>query len=109
MSDTGPIRQFLKENRWCFLVRLQPGASSDRIAGIRGEALKVQVSAPPLEGRANQRLVEFLAHEMGINRSRLEIVAGLHSQDKTVAVSGIAEADLSRLLQQFSSRSNRSK
>ncbi len=109
MSLLEPLRVFQKKDRWCFQVRIQAGASRDKMAGSLGEVFKVQISAPPLEGRANRRLIDFLAKSMGLSRSRLEILAGLRSRDKTIAVSEVSKADLVQILKGFQSRSNRSK
>jgi len=66
---------------------VQPGASRSGFAGRHGERLKVRLAAPPLEGRANRELLKFLAAELGLPRSRLELVAGAHGRGKTVRVS----------------------
>src|SRR4051812_13845095 len=75
-------------------VRAQPGA---RRAGIQGEqngALKVAVTAPPEDGRANQALVEVLRDELGLKRSQVELISGQTARDKRFLIRGLTRADL---------------
>ena len=69
-----------------FAVRVQPGAKRDGIVGIYGDALKVAVSAPAADGKANAALVEVLAQEFEVRRSDVEIVSGATSRSKVVRV-----------------------
>jgi len=74
-------------------VRLTPRSRADRIAGIARLAdgaaiLKVSVSAPPLDGRANEALLQLLAEEWGIPRRDLAIVGALKSRSKLVRIAG---------------------
>ena len=79
-------------------VRVQPRASRNRVAGFRDGTLRVSVTPPPQDGRASAALLELLAEELGIARSRLRILRGHASRDKLVAVEGMAETDVQRLL-----------
>jgi uncharacterized protein (TIGR00251 family) len=72
-----------------FAVRVSPRASKDEIVGIHGDALKVRVTAPPVEGRANEALVAFLADQLGVRKGQVEIVAGATSRRKTIRVVGL--------------------
>lgn len=66
---------------------------------MQGEALRVRLTAPPVEGAANRALVEFLARRLGVRRSQVRIVSGEASRDKVVAVEGLgAEEVQARLL-----------
>lgn len=76
-------------------VRLQPGASTDAVAGERAGALKVKVHAPPEKGRANRAAVEFLAEHFGLKRSAVALVRGDLSRDKVFRLEGM---DIPRLL-----------
>ena len=83
-----------------FAVKVQPRARRNAITGILGDALKVSLTAPPLEGRANQALVEFLAELLKVPRSSIKIAAGQNSRRKVICVNGLsAEAVRSRLAQ----------
>lgn len=75
-----------------FLVRVAPRASRTAILGTIGDgdeaALKVALQAPPVEGRANAALVEFLAKLLGTSRSAIAITGGEHARNKTILVRG---------------------
>jgi hypothetical protein len=85
-------------------VRAQPGAKKTAITGIYGEGaeaqLKIAVHAPPLEGRANQALIAFLAETLGVAKNAVELKSGELSRSKVFLLRGVslekAEAALSR-------------
>ena len=70
-------------------VRVQPRASRDRVLGFRDGTVRVSVTAPPQDGRANAAVLVLLAERLGVAKSRLRIVRGHSSRDKLVAVEGI--------------------
>jgi uncharacterized protein (TIGR00251 family) len=72
-----------------FVVRVHPRAKRDAVTGISGEALKLALSAPPIEGRANAACIDFLARLLGVSRSSIEIVSGAGSRNKVVRVAGL--------------------
>ncbi len=74
-------------------VRLQPRARRDEIVGERAGALLVRVSAPPLEGRANDALCRLLAKAAGVAPGRASVVKGASARDKVVRLEGLAAAD----------------
>jgi uncharacterized protein (TIGR00251 family) len=79
-------------------VRARPGA---RRAGVQGEqngALKVAVTAPPEDGRANQALAEALREALGLKRSQVELLGGQTSRDKRFLIRGVARAELEKRL-----------
>jgi len=77
-----------------FDVKVVPGASRSRVAGVHGAALRVQVAAPPERGRANRELCATLADALGVRPADVEVVAGETSPRKTVAVRSLAPDDL---------------
>jgi uncharacterized protein (TIGR00251 family) len=79
-------------------VRLQPRAGRNRIAGERAGRLLVQVTAPPVDGRANQALCRLIAKRAGVARGKVTIVRGERSREKLVRVEGVGEAELRRAL-----------
>ena len=74
-------------------VRAQPGAKKTVIAGVYGEGvaaqLKIAVHAPPLEGRANQALIVFLAETFGVPKNAVELIAGELSRSKVFLLRGV--------------------
>jgi uncharacterized protein (TIGR00251 family) len=79
-------------------VRVQPRAARDEIAGERGGRLLVRLTAPPVEGRANEALRRLLAGRLRIAPSRVTIVRGAGSRDKLVRVEGFSSAELATAL-----------
>jgi uncharacterized protein (TIGR00251 family) len=79
-------------------VRLQPRAGRNEIAGLRDGALLVRVTAPPVEGRANDALCKLIAARAGVGRGRVSVVHGAGARDKVVSVEGIDQRELSRVL-----------
>lgn len=67
-------------------IHLQPRAARSRIVGLHGDALKVQVHAPPVDGAANAALVELLAQTFGVPRRAVRILRGSTSRNKVVEI-----------------------
>ena len=82
-----------------FAVRVQPRARRNAIVGELGNALKLALTAPALEGRANQACIEFLAEFLKVPRSSVTIAAGETSRNKVIRVAGISADELRRRLQ----------
>ena len=70
-------------------VRVVPRARKDAVCGVHDDALKIRLSAPPVDGKANRRLIRFLSDQCGAAPSQFEIVAGLRGRTKTVRVRGV--------------------
>ena len=76
-------------------VRLQPRASRDEILGMNDAgALRVRVTAPPVDGAANDALLRLLAQRVGIARSKVRIVSGASARTKIVEFEGVADDEL---------------
>jgi uncharacterized protein (TIGR00251 family) len=73
-------------------VRVQPRAREDRLVGVRDGAFVVRVTAPPLDGRANEAVCRLLAAALDVRPSRVTIVRGERARDKVVAIDGIDQA-----------------
>lgn len=70
-------------------VHAQPGARCDQIAGLHGGRLKVKVSAPPEDGRANERIIDLLAAAFGLKRRQVMLVSGQASRVKEFLLEGL--------------------
>jgi len=85
-------------------VRAQPGAKKTAITGIYGEGpaaqLKIAVQAPPIEGRANEALIAFLAETFGLPKSSVELVSGGLSRSKAFLLRGATMARATAILAQ---------
>jgi uncharacterized protein (TIGR00251 family) len=80
-------------------VRVTPRASKNEIVEILSDGtVKVHLTAPPVEGKANDALVKFLAGVLEVPASRVEIVAGANGRDKLVAVTGMSPPALHKII-----------
>ncbi|MBX3026451.1 DUF167 domain-containing protein [bacterium] len=77
-------------------LRVQPRAARDRVVGRHGEAVKVQVSAPPVEGAANAAVVALVAGWLDVPRRAVRVVQGERGRDKVVAIAAADPAALAR-------------
>jgi len=75
-------------------VRAQPGAKKDAILGRHGDALKVAVTAPAEDGRANAALVECLKNWLGVKRSQVELLSGQKNRQKVFLIRGLTPEEL---------------
>jgi len=72
-----------------FAAAIQPRASRNQITGIHNHSLKIKLTSPPVDGAANQACIKFLAKAFGVSPSRLSIVKGETSRNKTIQVEGM--------------------
>ena len=84
---------------WLISVHAQPGAKKSAVAGLHGDALKLRIAAPPMEGRANEALTAFVAKALGLPRRAVSIVKGESSREKLLLIANTA-ADPTRLLRE---------
>jgi uncharacterized protein (TIGR00251 family) len=81
-----------------FAVKVRPRARKDAITGELGDALKLSLTAPPVDGQANRACIEFLANLLKVARSSVTIASGLSSRSKVVHVTGISAEEVRRRL-----------
>jgi uncharacterized protein len=81
-----------------FAVKVHPRARKNAITGEIGDALKLSLTAPPVEGRANEACIEFFANLLKVARSSVTIASGQTSRSKMVHVTGISAEELRRRL-----------
>jgi uncharacterized protein (TIGR00251 family) len=91
---------FLREQDGALMLTLkvQPRASRNELAGPLGDALKLKVTAPPVDSAANEAVVEFLAERLGLPRRQVTLVRGQTSRQKVVRLEGISLAEAVRRL-----------
>lgn len=82
-----------------FAVKIHPRAKKNAITGEAGEALKLSVTAPPVEGRANDACIEFLAGLLKIPRSSVTIASGRTSRRKMIQVAGLSAQEVWKRIQ----------
>lgn len=82
-----------------FKITVQPRGSRNEIAGLQGDAMKIRLTAPPVEGAANKMCVEFLAKSLKVRKSVVEIIRGRTSRSKKVLVRSATRKEIESLLE----------
>jgi uncharacterized protein len=77
---------YYRDDKLILHLHLQTGSKQNSIGGLYGERLRVRIKAQPIEGKANKQLIAFLASEFGVSKSKVAILSGLRSRDKTVSI-----------------------
>ena len=81
-------------------LHIQPGAKKTEVVGLHGEALKIRLAAPPVDGKANAALIDFIAARVGVGKTAVALVSGETSRSKRLRVTGIDAAELRACLGQ---------
>jgi uncharacterized protein (TIGR00251 family) len=82
-------------------LHIQPGAKNTAVAGLHGDALKIRLAAPPVDGKANEALIAFLAAALGVAKQRIELISGASSRAKRLRIDQVdAKTVAARLLQE---------
>ena len=79
-------------------LHVQPGAKKSECAGLHGEALKIRLAAPPVDGKANEALLRFLAERLAIPRQQISLKSGQTSRQKVVEIESVTAERLVALL-----------
>src|SRR3954462_11955291 len=82
-------------------LRIQPRGAHNAVAGLHRQAIRIRLTAPPVDGAANEALGSFLADRLGLPPARVNLVQGHASRDKVVEVTGLAPEDVARRLPPF--------
>lgn len=86
------------KDRIIFRIRVQPRASCNQVAGVMGGVVKIRIKAPPVDGRANDVCLKFLAGILGIPVNSIEIISGYTGRNKIVRVTGLTAQEISELI-----------
>ena len=86
------------ENYVTFSVRVQPRSSKNEICGIYGDAIKIKLTSPPVEGEANEGLIKFLSDILKISKGQIEIIGGHKSRTKSIKITGVTKEKVADLL-----------
>ncbi len=87
------------ENAVQFKIKVQPRAKKNEISGFQGDALKLRLTAPPVDGEANAACIKYFARLFGVSKSAVTLIAGLTSQHKLIRVEGIDKETVWRVLE----------
>ena len=88
----------LGERQTTLTLHIQPGAKKTEVVGIHGDALKIRLAAPPVDGKANAALIAFVADRLGLARSAVSLKSGQSSRRKVLEVTAAPADTLERLL-----------
>lgn len=75
-------------------LRVYPNAARNEVMGFADGVLQVKVSAPPVKGKANRELIDFLSQILGVGKSRISIIKGHTSQNKVIAIGGLSREEI---------------
>ncbi len=87
------------DDRCTLKVRVQPKASRNQIDGFEDGTLRLRVTAPPVDGKANAGVIALMAKTLGVSKSRLEIVRGHGSRDKVISIETLTEQEVHRRIE----------
>jgi uncharacterized protein len=79
-------------------VRIQPRASKNGVSRMEDGSLKIRLTAPPVDGAANEALVTYLSKALAVSKASIEIVSGHTSREKRIKISGVTEVAVDQLL-----------
>jgi hypothetical protein len=86
------------DNRIRFSAIIQPRSSKNEVTGVYNDALKIRLTSPPVDGEANKAFIIFFAKWLGISPSKIRIVQGLSSKNKTIEVEDLTEKQFHEIL-----------
>lgn len=91
---------FIKETATgvVFHIHVVPKSAKNEIAGVQGDAVKLKINAPPVEGHANAACIKFLSEILGVRKNQVTIVSGHKSRKKTVAIEGRGRKDIEAVI-----------
>ena len=98
-ADDLPCLQVTADGGLLLRLHVQPRAAHDQVAGLQGEALKLRLTSPPVDGKANKAVIATLARLLDLPKSCLSLRSGLQSRTKTVRIENADEAQLRARLQ----------
>ena len=98
-TDQLPCVQRAADGSLLLRLHVQPRAAHDQVAGLQGEALKLRLTSPPVDGKANKAVIATLARLLELPKSSLTLRSGLQSRSKTVRIENADEAQLRARLQ----------
>lgn len=80
-------------------LHIQPGAKQTEIVGLHGDALKIRLAAPPVDGKANAALVAFVAAKVSLGKTAVEVISGQTSRAKRVRIAGVMPANVLKAME----------
>jgi hypothetical protein len=90
----------IKETKNGVILRIHvvPKSAKSEISGVQDDALKLKITSPPVEGKANEACIKFLSDILGVRKAQVKIVSGHKSRKKTIAIEGIGKKDIEDII-----------
>ena len=88
----------MSQSRAKITVHVRPNARRNEALGFEDGVLRVKIAAPPVKGRANKELIEFLSQLLGVSKGNVTIEKGATSRSKVIGISGLSQAEVSKRL-----------
>lgn len=85
-------------NGVCLVCHVVPRAAKDAVQGLHGDALKIRLHAPPVDGKANAALIAFLSRKLNISKNNITLKSGMNQRRKIITVNGLAMAEIEQRL-----------
>ncbi|ABM28711.1 protein of unknown function DUF167 [Nitratidesulfovibrio vulgaris DP4] len=104
MADRPAYVEAMGDGRWALLVWVQPGAKKDGLAGVADGRLRVRLSAPAVDNKANRGLERYMASLLGVRPARVSVASGQTSRRKRVVIESDAEPDWASLYETMQER-----
>jgi uncharacterized protein (TIGR00251 family) len=95
------VEVFSKDGMACLRVRVQPRSSKNEVVGMYNTALKIRLTAPPLDDRANHQLRKFLAKLLQLGMDDVVVLSGLRARTKTIGIVNLSKSELLDRLAQY--------
>jgi len=92
----------IKGNDIVVKVKIVPGSSKNKIVGVYNDALKISITAPPVEGKANKKCIAYLAKYFDVAKSKIEIISGQTSKNKLIKIYDISQKEFLEKLEKTS-------
>jgi hypothetical protein len=86
------------ENGVILRIHVVPKSAKSEISGVQDDALKLKITSPPVEGKANEACIKFLSDILGVRKAQVKIVSGHKSRKKTIAIEGIGKKDIEDII-----------
>ncbi|MGD9948024.1 MAG: DUF167 domain-containing protein [Desulfobulbus sp.] len=93
-----PCLELLADSSIVLRLHVQPRASTNGLAGLQGDLLKLRLTTPPVDGKANKAVITYLAKLFHLPKSSIVLKSGLQSRNKTIVITGIKLQDVQTIL-----------
>jgi uncharacterized protein (TIGR00251 family) len=75
-------------------VQISPGASKNEVTGMANDVLRIKIAAPPVKGKANKELIDYLSHRLNVGKDSLDILKGHTSKNKLISIEGLSKVSV---------------